>query len=78
MSNDRHEDIPDDSTFYERHNFEEKEESVVVPPKGHSGGDDDNLWPAERRLYQIFPSELNYSGSTRRSKKSCGGGNRMM
>jgi|TARA_E500000178_G_scaffold356296_1_gene433169 hypothetical protein len=87
MSDDRHDHedfgIPDDSTYDDkRHDFEE-EESVVVPSKDEyrSGHDDDGLWPAERRLYQIFPHEMKYAGSTRRSKKStCGsrGGALMM
>jgi hypothetical protein len=85
MSDDRHDH--DDVTNDSRHHFkEEEEESVVVPSRegyrGEGGDDDDNIWPAERRLYQIFPHETRYAGSTKRSKKTCGGasasGHRLM
>lgn len=69
MSDDRHYEEND------RHDFEE---DVLVPAKT-APSNDDGLWPAERRLYDIFPREAQYAGTTaRRSKKSCGSGGGMM
>lgn len=65
----------------DRHTFVD-DASVVVPGKGQEKREEvEELtpsikrWPAEVRLYDIFPEEAKYAGTTRRAKKSsCGGG----
>lgn len=55
-----------------RHDFEDNE-SVVVPPKTSSSNplklQEEDLWPAERRLYDIFPNEEKYRGGTKQRSK---------
>lgn len=65
----------------DRHTFVD-DASVVIPGKGQEKMEEEpptKLWPAEVRLYDIFPEEAKYAGTTRRAKKSsCGGGGGMM
>lgn len=50
-----------------RHEFDDNE-SVIVPSKQPSPPQKD-LWPAEKRLYHIFPDEEKYRGE-KKSKRS--------
>ena len=54
------------------HDTRDEDESVVVPEKESSRDTSDKLidralWPAEKRLVSVFPSETKYCG-TRRTK----------
>lgn len=67
---DRHEFNPDETSLPSKDSHDDRhdfvDEAVIVPSK-HSEREESTVWPAMRRLQQVFPSEVAYAGGTRRS-----------